>query len=127
MAEDFPDHEALETANDLGLALSLRRAAPDIVDRGLMTAHAHDDHAVKGGVGLPVAAAVEPVAGNLATGGWDRAGAAELGKGALGVDPVRVVADQDQHLRGGACLDAISLHQRRGAEIGRASCRERVL
>jgi hypothetical protein len=31
------------------------------------------------------------------------------------VDPVRVVADQDQHLLGGACLDAIGLHQRRGA------------
>ena len=80
MAEDFPDHEALETANDLGLALSLRRAAPDIVDRGLMTAHAHDDHAVKGGVGLPVATAVEPVAGDLATGGWDRAAPQSLAR-----------------------------------------------
>jgi hypothetical protein len=73
MAEDFPHHEALEAANDLGLALSLRRAAADIVDRGLVAPHAHDDHAVKGGVGLPVATAVEPVAGDLAAGGWDRA------------------------------------------------------
>ena len=79
MAEDFPDHEALETANDLCLALSFGRAAPDVVDRGLMAPHAHDDHAVKGGVGLPVAAAVEPVAGDLAARGGDRAGAAELG------------------------------------------------
>ena len=37
------------------LALSFGRAAPDVVDRGLMAPHAHDDHAVKGGVGLPVA------------------------------------------------------------------------
>src|SRR5689334_3157054 len=99
MAEDFPDHEALEAANDLRLALSFSGTAADIVDRGLMAAHAHD--AVKGGVGLPVATAVEPVTGDLAARGGDRAGAAELGKGALGVDPLRVVADQDQHLRGG--------------------------
>ena len=76
MAEDFPDHEALETANDLRLALSFRRAAPDVVDRRLVAAHAHDDHAVKGGVGLPVATAVEPMSGDLAARGGDRAGAA---------------------------------------------------
>src|ERR671917_2891025 len=88
MAEDFPHHEALETTNDLRLALSFGGTAADIVDRGLMAAHAHDDHAVKGGVGLPVAAAVEPVSGDLAAGGGDWAGAAEFGKGALGVDPL---------------------------------------
>src|SRR3954453_23807971 len=91
VAEDFPHHEALETAHDLRLALSFRRSAPDVIDRRLVAAHAHDDHAVKGGVGLPVAAAVEPVAGDLAARGGDRAGAAELGQRALGVDPVRVV------------------------------------
>ncbi len=113
MAEDFPHHEALETAHDLRLALSFGRAAPDVVDRRLVAAHAHD--AVKGGVGLPVATAVEPVTGDLAARGGDRAGAAELGKGALGVDPFRVVADQDQHLRGGTCLDTIGRHQGRSA------------
>jgi hypothetical protein len=47
MAEDFPHHEALETANHPCLALSLRRSAPDVVDHhGLMAPHAHD--AVKG-------------------------------------------------------------------------------
>ena len=35
MAEDFPRHEALEAAIDLRLALSFRRAASDVVDRGL--------------------------------------------------------------------------------------------
>jgi hypothetical protein len=44
MAEDFPHHEALEAANDLGLGLSFRRAASDVVDRGLVAAQAHDDH-----------------------------------------------------------------------------------
>jgi hypothetical protein len=109
MAEDFPHYEALEAANNLRLALSFGRAASDVVDRGLVAAQAHDDHAVKGGVGLPVATPVEPVTGDLAARGGDRAGAAELGKGALGVYPLRVVADQDQHLGGGTCLDAIGL------------------
>jgi hypothetical protein len=36
MAENFPHHEALEAANDLRLALSFRRSAADVVDRGLM-------------------------------------------------------------------------------------------
>ncbi|MGF7212942.1 hypothetical protein GGE65_007578 [Skermanella aerolata] len=45
MAEDFPHHEALEAANDLHLALSFGRAASDIVDRRLVAAQAHNDHA----------------------------------------------------------------------------------
>ena len=39
IAEDFPHYEALETANDLCVALSFRRSAPDVVDRGLMAPH----------------------------------------------------------------------------------------
>ena len=41
-----------------------------------MGAHPHDDDAVEGGVGLPVSAAVQPVAAGLAARGRDRAGAA---------------------------------------------------
>jgi hypothetical protein len=37
MTEDFPNHEALETTNDP------RRSVPDVVDRGLMAPHAHED------------------------------------------------------------------------------------
>jgi hypothetical protein len=48
MAEAFPHYEALETANDLGLALALRHAVADVINRGLMVAYAHDDHAVGG-------------------------------------------------------------------------------
>src|SRR3982750_4043393 len=40
-AEDLPYHEALEAANDLGLAFSFRRAATDVVDRGLVAPHPH--------------------------------------------------------------------------------------
>jgi hypothetical protein len=52
MAEDFPHHEALEAANDLGLALSFCRAASDVVDRGLVAPHPHGDYAVEGGIRL---------------------------------------------------------------------------
>src|SRR4051794_19855956 len=74
-AEDLPYHEALEAANDLGLAFSFRRAATDVVDRGLVAPHPHD--AVGGGVGLSVATAVEPVVGDLAARGGGRAGGAQ--------------------------------------------------
>src|SRR3712207_7892343 len=62
------------------LALPLGRAAPDVVDGGLVGAHPHDDDAVEGGIGLPVPAAVQPVPAGLAAGCRDRAGAAELGE-----------------------------------------------
>src|SRR3712207_8767024 len=46
MAEDLARHEALETADDLRLALPLRGAASGVVDGGSVGAHAHDDHAL---------------------------------------------------------------------------------
>src|SRR3712207_7477707 len=77
-AEDLPCDIALEAAHDLRLRLSLPRAAPDVVDGGLVEAHACDDDAVEGGVGLPVAASVQPVAVGLAAGRRYRAG--EIGR-----------------------------------------------
>jgi hypothetical protein len=47
-----------------GLLFPLGRAAPDVVDSGLVGAHPHDDDAVEGRIGLPVSAAVQPVAGD---------------------------------------------------------------
>src|SRR3712207_937134 len=46
MAEDLARHEALETADDLRLALPLRGAASGAVDGGSVGAHAHDDRAL---------------------------------------------------------------------------------
>src|SRR5215212_11945882 len=106
MAEDLARHEALEAADDLSLALPLGRAPPDVVDRGPMGPHPHDDDAVEGGIGLPMPAAVQPVPAGLPARGRDRADAAELGEGGLGADPLEVVADEDEHLRGRAGPDA---------------------
>jgi hypothetical protein len=75
IAKDLAGHEALEAADDLWLALSLGGASFDAVEGRLASAHAHDDHTVEGGIGLPVAAAVEPVSAGLAAGGRDRADA----------------------------------------------------
>ena len=77
VAKDLAGDVALEAADDLGLALSLCGAAPDVVERGLVPPHADDDHAVKGSIRLSVASSVEAVAVGFAAGGWYRAGAAE--------------------------------------------------
>ena len=51
-------------------------------------------------VGGPVPAAVEAVSVGLAAGGGDRCGAAEVGEGGFGAQPVGVVAGGDQQLPG---------------------------
>src|SRR4051812_9642807 len=85
-AGDLTRDIALEAAHDLRLRLSLPRAAPDVVDGGLVEAHAGDDDAVERGVGLTVAASVQPVAVGPAAGRRDRAGAAQLGESPLRPD-----------------------------------------
>ena len=72
-SKDLSNNEALEASDNLGLALSLGGTPLDVVEGGLVNAHAHDDHTVEGGIGLSVAAAVEPVSAGLAAGCWDRA------------------------------------------------------
>src|SRR4051812_49963607 len=78
---DLAGEVALEAADDLALGQALGGAAGDVVDGRLVPAHANDDGAVEGGVGLPVTAAVEPVppVGPPGAGG-DGAGAAHLGE-----------------------------------------------
>src|SRR3954471_9158661 len=84
---DLASQEALEAADDLALRQSFGGAAGDVVDGGLGPAHAHDDHAVERGVGLPVPAAVEAVAAvGLAGPGRNRTGTAHLREGCLGPD-----------------------------------------
>src|SRR3954453_10089977 len=115
VAEDLPAAEALQAAHDLRLRLPLARTPADIVEGRLVAAHAGDDDPEEGGVGPPVAAAVEPVAGRLAARGRDRAGAAQLRERGLRTDPLRVVADEQQHRRGRARPHPVRLDQ-----LGRA-------
>lgn len=83
-----------------------------------MGPHADDDHAVEGGIGLAVASSVEAVSVGLAAGGRDGTGAAELGQGRFGVDALGVVADENEHLGGGARAHAGRLHQFRCEALG---------
>jgi hypothetical protein len=63
-----------------------------------VAAHANDDDAVQGCIGLPVTAAVQPVPGGFSARRRDRTGTAQLCKRRLRADPVRIVAHQKQHL-----------------------------
>src|SRR3712207_9377859 len=63
---------------------------------GRMAAHSDDDLSIESRIGLPVAAAVEPMSDCLAAGGRDRAGPAQLGKRRFGADPIGLIAHKDQ-------------------------------
>src|SRR4051794_23967329 len=121
IAEYLAGDEALQAAHDLRLRLPLARTPADIVEGRLVAAHAGDDDPVEGGVGPPVAAAVEPVAGRLAARGGDRAGAAQLRERGLRTDPLRVVAEEEQHRRGRARPPPVRLDQ-----LGRAGGGQRL-
>jgi hypothetical protein len=115
---DLAGDVAFEAADDLSLAFAFGGASCDVVDGGLVKAHANDHRAVESAVGLSVPAVVEPVALREARAGGDRAGAAELGEGRVGVDAVEVVAGEDEHLGGGVGADPESLAQTRGGGRG---------
>nr|WP_043345550.1 hypothetical protein [Belnapia moabensis] len=51
MAEDSPNYEPLEAADDLCLALSFGRSPTDIAKRGLVRPHSHDGDAVQSSIG----------------------------------------------------------------------------
>src|ERR1700691_2518336 len=69
---DLAGDISFEAADDLFLGQALGGAALDVGTGGGVVAHAGDDDHVEGAVGLPVAAAVEPVASGFAAGGRDR-------------------------------------------------------
>ena len=75
---------ALEAADRFAGGLAFAAAAGDVVAGRRVAAGAGDDHAVKRGVDLAVAALVEPLALRVAGAGGDRrdaGGAGELGRG----------------------------------------------
>ena len=65
VAKDLARHVAFKAADDLGLALSLGGVPLDVIKGGLVSAHANHDDPLAGGVGLSVAATVEPVPSGL--------------------------------------------------------------
>ena len=76
-------------------------------------AHSDDGHPVEGGIRLAIAPAVQPVSAGLATRGRHGADAAELCECGFGPDPLRIVAENDQHIGDGAGRHARRRHQNR--------------
>jgi hypothetical protein len=101
---DLAGHVAFETADDLAFRHALLRASFEVGARAGVSA-CHDD-AVEGGVGLAVAAAVQPSSPDLSGELLDGADAAQSSEGYLVGQPVRVVASGDQQGSGTAGPDA---------------------
>src|SRR3982750_2191674 len=61
---------------------------------------------------------IQPVPAGLAARGRDWAGTAELGEGGFGADPLRVIADEDEHLGCDPGPDAMRRDHLRRAPLG---------
>jgi hypothetical protein len=103
----------------LATGLACADALVETVAGSGVAAQPGDRDAVEGGVGLPVAAAVEPVPPGLAGGRFDRAGAAQRGEGRLVVQPFGVVAGGDEQGGRAVRADAGPLEQLRGMGFDR--------
>ena len=104
---------ALEDAHDLWLAATFKAAPFDVDACSSVRAHAGEHDAPQGVVGLPVAAAVEPVTDRLARRGVDRGDAAQVSPGGFGSDPVGVVPGGDEQQGGSVNADAGEVEQAR--------------
>jgi hypothetical protein len=91
---DLAGDKPLETADDVLFTQALSRASTDVIERGLMSAHADGDDPVERRVRLSVAAAEEPVAMGHSTRRGDRTGAAALRKCGFRASADLIVAAQ---------------------------------
>ena len=104
---------AFEASNDFFLGHAFFGASLHVVAGAGVPAQAAEYDAVERGVGLPVAAAVEPVPGCLAGAGGDRGDAAEHGERGFGGESAVVLSGADQQLPGRVGADAIGGQQAR--------------
>src|SRR4051794_28538513 len=100
--------------NLIASGLAVPQAAFDVGAGGGIPAQAGESDAVQGGVGLPIAAAVESAPQGLAGGRFDRADSAEGGEGGFGVEPVGVVTRGDEQGGAGVGSYAVAGQQVRG-------------
>ena len=106
---------ALEAADRLPRALSLRLSALDVGDRRRVVHPTREDDRVQGAVQCPVPAAIETPALPLARGGGDRRSPSVAGKGSLAGEATGV-RPGDKELRGRDRADAALAKQRRGLQ-----------
>ena len=94
---DLASEKTFQAPDDLPFGSAVRRAACDVINGRLMVPHADDDGAIKGGVGVAVAAPIEPVpAGGHPGRGRERTRTAEFREGGFRTNPVGIVAEDDQ-------------------------------
>ena len=108
---DLASENTFQAPDDLPFGSAVRRAACDVINGRLMVSHADDDGAIKGGVGVAVAAPIEPVpAGGHPGRGRERTRTAALREGGFRTNPVGIVAEDDQQFgRGvGAHTEALT-------------------
>ena len=105
IAPDLAGQQALETTDDLGFGPALGRPALVVGLGRLVVLQPDDDGPVERGVGLSVAAAVQPVPVGHPRRGRDRGDPAEPGERWFGLDPFGVVAGDDEHLGGDVGTD----------------------
>ena len=97
VGEDLAGDVALEAAHDFSLGQAFFESAFDVTTCFWMAGHAGHDDPPESGVGLPVAAAMQPMtAAGLPARGGDWSDAAEPGEAGFGVQPGRVVAGRDE-------------------------------
>ena len=63
---DFASDIAFEATNDFALGHSFRKPSTQVGPRPQVVAQSDDDYAIEGGIGLAVAATVEPMSVGLA-------------------------------------------------------------
>ena len=106
---DFAGQEAFEAPDDLAFGPAVGRASCDVCDGRVVESHADDDGSIEGRVGVSVATPREAVpAGGSPGRGRDRTRAAQLREGGVRVNPVWVIAEEDEHFgrRAGADTEA---------------------
>jgi len=108
--EDLAGNVAFQAAHDLWGVQSFGSAARHVAAGLGVVAHAGEHDAIQRGVGLAVAAAVEPIpAAGLAGAGGQRSDATQMRPRAFRVQPVRVVSGGDEQRCGAVEADAVEL------------------
>ena len=109
---DLSGDVALQAADGLHLGVALGHLLGDILLCPLVGPEPSYGYDVDGGVGLPVAASVQPPVRHARRHG-DGGHAAEHGEGRLGFEPLGVVARRHHQLRRGLRAHALAPHQQR--------------
>ena len=116
-AVDVAGDVAPQASDDLGFGESFLGSALRVGAAPCVVAEAVEHDYVEGIAGVAVAASVESVSVHAAAAGRDRCGAAQMGEGGLGGDPVGVIAGARQELAGDLGADTAKREQV-GRDVG---------